>query len=93
VIQAAHRCSQDDLDPLTRSAIFGRRTDVLHLADLLFAIITFNFPAVSPVTAQTMNYTSAAVGVSVVIAFFTWITTGRRQYTGPQRGHIVHDRH
>lgn len=32
-----------------------------------------------------MNYTSAAVGVCVLIAAVIWISTGRRQYTGPQR--------
>ena len=56
---------------------------------LVFAIITFNFPSVYPVEPDNMNYTSAAVGVSVVIAALTWFTTGRRQYTGPERGGIL----
>jgi len=36
-----------------------------------------------------MNYTSAAVGVSALIAIITWITTRRKNFTGPQRGGIL----
>lgn len=36
-----------------------------------------------------MNYTSAAVGVAILIATLTWFTTGRKQYTGPERGGIL----
>lgn len=36
-----------------------------------------------------MNYTSAAVGVSALIAIVTWLTTGRKNFTGPQRGGIL----
>ena len=36
-----------------------------------------------------MNYTSAAVGVCIVIALVTWFTTGRKQYTGPETGMIL----
>ena len=61
---------------------------LMYVADTL----QFNFPSVSPVTAETMNYTSAAVGVSIIIAFFTWITTGRKRYTGPQRGDVLRSR-
>lgn len=30
-----------------------------------------------------MNYTSAALGVIGVISLITWITTGRKKFTGP----------
>ena len=30
-----------------------------------------------------MNYTSAALGVIGVISLLTWITTGRKNFTGP----------
>lgn len=36
-----------------------------------------------------MNYTSAAVGVVMVIALITWITTGRKHYSGPETGVVV----
>ena len=36
-----------------------------------------------------MNYTCAAVGVSVLIATVTWFTTGRKNFTGPQTGAIL----
>jgi len=31
-----------------------------------------------------MNYTSAAVGIIMLIAAATWLTTGRKHFTGPQ---------
>ena len=30
-----------------------------------------------------MNYTSAAIGVVALISIVTWITTGRKQFSGP----------
>lgn len=36
-----------------------------------------------PVTKDNMNYTSAALGVVGVVSFLTWITTGRKMFTGP----------
>ncbi len=31
-----------------------------------------------------MNYTSAAIGVIGAVSVVTWITTGRRNFTGPK---------
>lgn len=39
--------------------------------------------------ALTRNYTSAAVGVSVLIAAMTWFTTGSKQFSGPQAGSML----
>jgi hypothetical protein len=50
---------------------------------LLFASITFNFPSTSPVDGESMNYTSAAVGVIGLISIVTGFTTGRKNFTGP----------
>lgn len=50
---------------------------------LLFASITFNFPSTYPVNHESMNYTSAAIGVIALISLITWITTGREHFTGP----------
>jgi hypothetical protein len=36
-----------------------------------------------------MNYTSAAVGLIMLIAIITWFTTGHRQFRGPESGGIV----
>lgn len=33
-----------------------------------------------------MNYTSAAIGVIGLISVVTWLTTGRKNFTGPQIG-------
>jgi hypothetical protein len=57
--------------------------NIIGLLFLLFAAITFNFPSESPVTHQSMNYTSAAIGVVALISGITWITTGRKQFSGP----------
>ena len=57
--------------------------NVIGLLFLLFAAITFNFPSEFPVTHESMNYTSAAVGVVGLISFITWITTGRKHFSGP----------
>ncbi|KAI9639925.1 hypothetical protein NHQ30_011701 [Ciborinia camelliae] len=54
------------------------------LAYLLFACITFNFPSVYPVDRENMNYTSAAIGVIMVVAGVTWGTTGRKRFSGPE---------
>ncbi|KAK3113298.1 hypothetical protein LTR53_009548 [Teratosphaeriaceae sp. CCFEE 6253] len=85
-----HVAGRHDIDSAYPLGRFGLPLNIIGLAYLLFAVITFNFPSVSPVTAETMNYTSAAVGVSVLIATLTWFTTGRRHYTGPQRGAVLH---
>lgn len=31
-----------------------------------------------------MNYTSAAIGVIGMISLVTWLTTGRKHFTGPR---------
>lgn len=68
---------------------FGVWVNILGLLYLAFATITFNFPSVYPVNASNMNYTSAAVGVSVLIATVTWFTTGSKQFSGPQAGSML----
>jgi choline transport protein len=80
---------QHDIDSAYSLGRWGMIFNVVGTLYLLFGVITFNFPSVSPVTADNMNYTSPAVGVSILIATLTWFTTGRRQYTGPQRGGIL----
>ena len=75
-----------DIDSGYSLGRLGMVFNITGNAYLLFAIVTFNFPSVSPVSADNMNYTSAAIGVSILIAATTWFTTGRKQYTGPQKG-------
>ncbi|PLB43361.1 putative GABA permease [Aspergillus steynii IBT 23096] len=57
--------------------------NILGLLFLLFAAITFNFPTSYPVSHDSMNYTSAAVGVIALIAVVTWVVTARKRFTGP----------
>ena len=62
---------------------WGMILNIIGLVFLLFASITFNFPGSNPVTAQNMNYTSAAIGIIGLISLVTWITNGRKHFTGP----------
>jgi len=65
---------------------YGIWMNLLGLLFLVFTSITFNFPTLSPVDSGNMNYTSAAIGVIALISIVTWITTGRKAFTGPQIG-------
>lgn len=69
--------------PYAFSAPVSIALNIIGLLFLLFAAITFNFPSENPVSHESMNYTSAAVGVVGLISFMTWITTGRKQFSGP----------
>lgn len=80
---------REDIDSAYSLGKFGMLFNVVGLLYLTFCIVVFNFPSVSPVNSSNMNYTSAAVGVSALIAIVTWITTGRKNFTGPQRGGIL----
>ena len=68
---------------------FSIPVNVIGLVYLLFTVITFNFPGLAPVTSENMNYTSAAVGIIMLIALITWMTTGRKQFRGPESGGVV----
>ncbi|KAL9121580.1 MAG: hypothetical protein Q9187_001859 [Circinaria calcarea] len=60
--------------------------NAIGLVFLLFTSITFNFPTVNPVDQYNMNYTSAAVAIIGLVSAVTWITTGRKNFTGPETG-------
>ena len=47
------------------------------------SMLMTSFLEVNPVNKDNMNYTSAALGVIGLISLVTWITTGRRKFTGP----------
>ena len=46
-------------------------------------LATDHFWLEKPITKDNMNYTSAALGVIGVISLLTWITAGRKRFTGP----------
>ncbi|KAJ5115175.1 hypothetical protein NUU61_000934 [Penicillium alfredii] len=69
--------------PYAFSAPVSIALNILGLLFLLFASITFNFPSTYPVGKDSMNYTSAAIGVTGLISIVTWITTGQKHFTGP----------
>ncbi|KAJ5881640.1 uncharacterized protein N7529_000312 [Penicillium soppii] len=64
----------------------------IGLVFLLFASITFNFPPKAPVTSDTMNYTSAAIGLVILLSVVTWFTSAAKRFTGPSDVHdlVIH---
>lgn len=68
---------------------WGIWMNIAGLVFLVFTSVTFNFPTLSPVNSGDMNYTSAAIGIIALISIVTWITTGRKNFTGPQIGGAV----
>ncbi|KAI9711024.1 MAG: hypothetical protein M1820_002462 [Bogoriella megaspora] len=79
------RCtsSRPPLDGPYSLGRWGLPLNLIGFVFLLFSTITFNFPSLAPVTSENMNYTSAAIGLIMLIAAVTWITTGRKNFTGP----------
>jgi choline transport protein len=65
---------------------YGFVLNVIGFVFLLFTSITFNFPTLNPVDQENMNYTSAAIGIIGLISIVTWLTTGRKHFTGPNTG-------
>lgn len=63
---------------------YGPWVNLVGLLFLAFAGIEFNFPQVGPVTADNMNYCSAASGVIALIAVITWFVGARKTFTGPR---------
>lgn len=63
---------------------WGPWVNAVGLLFLMFAGVDFNFPQVGPVTADNMNYCSAASGVIALIAIVTWFAGARKRFTGPQ---------
>jgi choline transport protein len=78
-----------DIDSAFSLGKWGMAFNLIGMAYLAFCVVVFNFPSVSPVNSENMNYASAAVGVAALIAGITWLTTGRKHFTGPQRGGIL----
>lgn len=68
---------------------YGLALNTVGFLFLTFFGIVFNFPTVNPVDSDNMNYTSAATGVIMLIASVTWLTTGRKRFTGPDAGHLL----
>ncbi|KAI9809984.1 MAG: hypothetical protein M1827_006751 [Pycnora praestabilis] len=73
-----------ELDGPYKLGPYGIVLNIIGFIFLLFASITFNFPTVNPVDQGNMNYTSAAIGVIAFVSLVTWITTGRKRFTGPE---------
>lgn len=42
------------------------------------------FPQIGPVSADNMNYCSAAFGIVGLVSLVTWVVDGRKHFTGPE---------
>ncbi|KAF2716291.1 GABA permease [Polychaeton citri CBS 116435] len=80
-----------DIQGLYNLGKFSVPLNVIGLLYLVFLSITFNFPTTYPVTSENMNYTCAAIGIIMLIAAVTWVTTGRKQFRGPEAGDVFID--
>jgi choline transport protein len=83
---------QSDTQVLSGPYTLGRYGVWVNLVGFLFLVyncITFNFPTISPVDSENMNYTSAAVGIIMLISLVTWVTTGRKSFSGPEGGRVM----
>ncbi|KAL9592935.1 MAG: hypothetical protein Q9179_006237 [Wetmoreana sp. 5 TL-2023] len=54
---------------------------------IAFVTVVFCLPTFNPVTSQTFNYTSVALGIVGVFAFGSWFLWARRWFTGRCRNH------
>ena len=66
--------------------LVGLRWLLTFLQFLIFAGVDFNFPQLGPVTADNMNYCSAAFGIIGLISIVTWLVDGKKNFTGPETG-------
>lgn len=52
---------------------------------VVFLIVVFCLPELTPVDSQTLNYTPVAVGIVALWAFGSWFLWAHRWFTGPIR--------
>ncbi|CUM67311.1 uncharacterized protein PRCAT00005004001 [Priceomyces carsonii] len=60
--------------------VFGSILNILALGWIIFAVVMLEFPYTKPVTAGNMNYSSAIIGGTGIIALICWIISGRKHY-------------
>lgn len=60
--------------------MLNQRTDWLDLVPAVF----FLFPPAIPVTAISMSYVVCVIFLILAISGITWLTKGKKHYTGPK---------
>lgn len=80
---------KNELDGPYSLGRYGLLLNVIGFLFLVFAGVVFNSPTVEPVNSENMNYTSAAIGITMLVAAVTWVTNGRKSFTGPQAGFLI----
>src|SRR3712207_8986545 len=63
---------------------WSRPIGIIAVAWVAFIPVLFMLPQVSPVTAETFNYTPIAVLVVLGFAGIWWLVSARRWFTGPK---------
>jgi choline transport protein len=68
---------------------WGIVLNMIGFVYLAFVAVVANFPSVTPVDSENMNYTSAATGVIMLVSLVFWVITGRKKFTGPDDGALL----
>ncbi len=63
---------------------WSRPVGIIAVAWVVFITVLFMLPQVSPVTAETFNYTPLAVLVVLGFAGIWWLVSARNWFTGPK---------
>lgn len=64
------------------SGIWGYAVNGLTCAYIIVFLVVFCFPYSQPVTAQSMNYTSAIIGGLSIAIILLWFWKRKRGYNG-----------
>ncbi|KAF2673819.1 amino acid transporter [Microthyrium microscopicum] len=70
---------------------WGLPINLFALSYLIFVIIWMPFPAVRPVTGETMNYAGPLFGAIVLGALLDWFISGRKRFQIPVARRIAED--
>lgn len=58
--------------------------NVISLVYIILTTVLFLFPPDYPVSASSMNYCVAALGIVFFVSVFQWFIDGRKNFTGPR---------
>ncbi|KAL5046725.1 hypothetical protein BDW71DRAFT_197401 [Aspergillus fruticulosus] len=61
----------------------GWAANVTTICFAALVLVVYNLPTVMPVTGHNMNYSSAVLGVMVILACLNWAFYARKRYHGP----------
>lgn len=63
--------------------IFGIMNNIFAIIYLIIVLLFSFWPPALPVTAATMNYSSAVTGAVMIFSVLYYVTLGKRDWSGP----------